>query len=248
MTTHPDPLELFGTHLDTWCRIDRGGLAVRCNAAFASLFNGAADGPPLPFGELVARHDKSEQQRITAVLNEVLEHQLPRTVVASAMTEAGVRFYSWQLIPDEDVVSTYGRDVTALCDRLRESEAERDLLRDATESSEVGLWVQDLATGTCRRNDVAGQLLGFPTRNALPPHADAWRERIHPDDYLKVERSLKEHLGSPDVPYDVSYRVRDIDGEFVRVQVRGRARRDESGVLRIFAGSVTRLDSNDQPA
>ncbi|MBR45345.1 MAG: hypothetical protein CMM31_02470 [Rhodospirillaceae bacterium] len=67
---------------------------------------------------------------------------------------------------------------------------------------------------------------------------EIWSSQLHPDDRDRVLQRLRDHL-EDDVPYDVEYRYRLPDGEYIRIRYVGRAMRDSDGkLLRMIGGTA----------
>ncbi|MFP6689746.1 MAG: PAS domain-containing protein [Alphaproteobacteria bacterium] len=62
----------------------------------------------------------------------------------------------------------------------------------------------------------------------LENDASPWVSQLHPDDRARVLQSIQDHLES-DTPYDVDYRYRMPDGEYIWVHSIGRVIRSANG-------------------
>jgi len=122
---------------------------------------------------------------------------------------------------------------------LRASEERYHL---AVRGSGVGIWDQDLRTGTRYLSPQYKELLGYP-----PDEPDGsfgtFGEHMHPDDRLRVIEHLTRHL-TERAPYDVEYRVRKRDGEERWFHSRGQAVWDEQGRATRIAGSLRDVTEN----
>jgi len=94
-----------------------------------------------------------------------------------------------------------------------------------------GVWDLDLRTGDFRVDERSWRLLGYdPSAPALPP----WPSLVHPDDQPIVLGAGNECL-QRSVPLAYTIRLRDAEGRFVRMSVRGNvaARADDGSPLRL---------------
>ena len=69
-----------------------------------------------------------------------------------------------------------------------------------------------------------------------------WGERIHPEDRDEFLRCNQEIVEGRAERYTVSYRVKNVKGQWVHLLATGRMIRDEQGVPDIVAGTVRNLD------
>jgi len=123
--------------------------------------------------------------------------------------------------------------------RLRASEERYHL---AVRGSGVGIWDQDLCTGSRYLSPQYKELLGYP-----PDEPDdtfgSFGEHMHPDDRMRVLAHVTRHL-TERVPYDVEYRVRKRDGEERWFHSRGQAVWDAEGRPTRIAGSLRDVTEN----
>ena len=106
-------------------------------------------------------------------------------------------------------------------DRLRLSE---ERFQAAMEAVSEAIWEWDLAND--RRHFSAGFFthLGYSPEE-VPVSNAQWMALLHPDDRKSFETAIHDHLGSPDhgaSPLPLQYRVRNKQGDFVRVESRGK--------------------------
>jgi len=102
-------------------------------------------------------------------------------------------FYEARLLPLlENQVIVIVRNIT---ERKRAEEALRESeerLKLVVEGAELGTWDQNMKTGEVIRNRRWAEMLGY-TLEEINPHTDAWKDLIHPDDLLEVERITQDH-------------------------------------------------------
>ena len=69
---------------------------------------------------------------------------------------------------------------------------------------------------------------------------EAWMAAldIHSDDVARMEAAMRDHLEGRTDRYEAEYRVRQADGEWHWLEVRGRCMRDASGSVHRFVGSA----------
>lgn len=115
---------------------------------------------------------------------------------------------------------------------LRVSEERYEL---ALKGMSVGLWDWDIATNAVFLSQRCRDILQV-TNADLAPSYRGFIARLHPDDRMRVEKALAEHLKRQQ-PFDIEFRIRRDDGEYVSVHSYGQARFEDGFAVRM-AGSL----------
>ncbi len=108
----------------------------------------------------------------------------------------------------------------------------------AAQGANDGLWDWDLRENRVYFSDRWLAMIGFGP-GELGEEADAWFDRIHPDDREKLFSDLGLHLEGRTPFLETEHRVRHADGRFCWMLVRGAAVRDAAGKAYRLAGSQT---------
>ncbi|MEM5310771.1 EAL domain-containing protein [Paraburkholderia sp. JHI869] len=108
--------------------------------------------------------------------------------------------------------------------RLRLSEERLSL---GFEGINAGLWDWDLDNDRAYYSRYLYQQLGYGDGD-LPMDTRAFNALVHPADLLRLRETIINHL-KHDSLYDVEYRLRMADGQYLWCRGRGKAIRDESG-------------------
>lgn len=111
-----------------------------------------------------------------------------------------------------------------LAARLRLSEERLSL---GFEGINAGLWDWDLVNDRAYYSRYLYQQLGYGDGD-LPMDTHAFNALVHPADLLRLRETIINHL-KHDSLYDVEYRLRMADGQYLWCRGRGKAIRDESG-------------------
>jgi PAS domain S-box-containing protein len=126
-------------------------------------------------------------------------------------------------------------------ERLRAEEALQESeqrLRLALDHAQLGLWDWDIPTGKAVYDATWAALLGY-REGEIPDRIETWEGTTHPEDLQKVWPVLEQHLQSADGLYDVVYRARKKDGQWVWVNARGRVQaRDAHGNAVRMVGTI----------
>ena len=125
---------------------------------------------------------------------------------------------------------------------LRESE-ERFAL--AVAGSDDGIWDWDYEAGRGFGSDRAREILGLPPGPEMMPLRDwfeAYEAQLHPDDREKRRAAIEAHLGGATASYEGEYRVRNADGSYRWISVRGLCVRTADGRPYRMAGSFSDIE------
>ena len=96
----------------------------------------------------------------------------------------------------------------------------------------------NLATNTVYRSEKLMDLVGVAPED-VPPTADWWQQRCHPDDIVRLQAELPKLLNQVEHLYNAEYRVWHEAGYWVDVWERGGVVRDEQRqVIRIIGSTV----------
>jgi len=134
--------------------------------------------------------------------------------------------------------------VTAVLRDQTEVVEKHDSIRDREErlslaiagSADV-LWDWDLIANRLHLSPRWRELLGLSTAATGTP-AD-WLERVHPEDAAPLRAALTAHFESRTNSFEHEHRVRNADGDWRWLLVRGTAQRDEKGTAVRVAGLMS---------
>ena len=105
-------------------------------------------------------------------------------------------------------------------------------LSEALEGVRDAVWEWHLANGEFFLSSVWDRIVGRSEQR--PIRADAIRTLIHPADLSTVRARMRAHLDGETPAFEVTNRIRHTSGDWIWIQIRGRAMRDEAGrVLRV---------------
>ncbi|MGK7946734.1 MAG: EAL domain-containing protein [Microcystaceae cyanobacterium] len=105
------------------------------------------------------------------------------------------------------------------------------------EGSSEGLWDWDIISNKAVISSRYKNILGYDNHEDIITSFDTFAQQIHPDDAPKVLASVKAHL-SQKTPYDLEYRLRQKNGDYIWIKACGKAVWDENGQPIRMAGSV----------
>jgi diguanylate cyclase (GGDEF)-like protein/PAS domain S-box-containing protein len=114
----------------------------------------------------------------------------------------------------------------------------RDRFALAVEGADVGVWDWDLRSDHVFYSHRWAELLGLDPDKLLPT-PETWLSRIHPDDRPLLDAALSEHLEGRTPVLQVEHRIRDGQGEWRWISVRGLAGRGANDKPWHMAGSMS---------
>jgi PAS domain S-box-containing protein len=127
--------------------------------------------------------------------------------------------------------------------QLRESEERFRLAINATRD---GLWEWDIRTNQEFFSPRWCEIIGYSFDDPELPHTyDSWASRIHPDDYDRVVKAMKNHVENG-VEYNLDYRHRHKSDEYHWQNSRGQAVFDESGKPVKMVGCISDITEDKQ--
>ncbi len=174
--------------------------------------------------------DWKELTRAVAAGEKVLNQGTVRrhrngTMIQVAVTCSPMRDESGQVT----AVSCIARDIRhqKLQERLVAEGHRR--LKLALETAGLSLWDWDIAASRVHHDDAFARLLGYAP-GELPHSSRLWEGLIHPDDAPRVAEHIECHLAGRCELFELEFRVRSRDAEWLWVGARGRVvGRDRTG-------------------
>jgi diguanylate cyclase (GGDEF)-like protein/PAS domain S-box-containing protein len=139
--------------------------------------------------------------------------------------------------------------------RIKELEALLEEFKKEKESSELldfpwvgnlGQWYWSVNSNKVIFNDRKLTNLGF-SREELPDEVgfEFFTNRLHPDDYERVMANMRSRLYKQSEAYEVEYRIRNKDGDYVWYYDRGKvSKRDDEGRPLLVSGIVFDISRN----
>ncbi|MET0506822.1 MAG: PAS domain-containing protein [Burkholderiaceae bacterium] len=125
-------------------------------------------------------------------------------------------------------------------------QASKERFSVAVAGSDDGIWDWDYRSGRAFASVRAREILAM-ARAPLTQSIDSWfrdfESRIHPEDVPARQAAIRAHLAGRTPAYEAEYRVRNDDGSFRWIHVRGVCSRGPDGKLLRMAGSVTDIDA-----
>jgi PAS domain S-box-containing protein len=144
------------------------------------------------------------------------------------------------------LVSAAVRDVTHRRQEQIALQRSEERLRLAVDNASLGLWEWDIASRRVTADASWYRIMGLEPAEGMDVAA-TWRDSIEPDDWRRVVEMLTSHLEPAGAPYDIDYRVRRQDGEWIWLNARGRIdRRDAQGRALHMIGTIQDVSERKQ--
>ncbi|WP_342771496.1 bifunctional diguanylate cyclase/phosphodiesterase [Pelagibacterium sediminicola] len=106
----------------------------------------------------------------------------------------------------------------------------------ALETSQVGVWEMNVATGEMSWDDRMNELYGVPGNGPACDY-DTWRDRIVPEDVERAEREFHEALRTGE-RYVSSFRIMTPDGQLRHIRAIGALYQDQGAAPRILGVNI----------
>ncbi len=148
--------------------------------------------------------------------------------------------YSTSLIVvnGRELVIGMDRDATARKQAEQNLRASEERWHLAVAGSNEGVWDWNLERDEIWFSPRWKAMLGY-TDSELPDLREAWRSRIHVEDRVQLDASLKAHLRQQTEIFECEYRISHKDGSWGWVLVRGKALFGPDGRARRMVGTHT---------
>ena len=146
-----------------------------------------------------------------------------------------------QLAASEEAIGLQLAELKASRKQLEISEQRYRLAMDASNDA---IWEVDLTTDELSFSAQWLNRFGLPTNEKFP--RKLWLSRIHPDDRFRVEAALGHHLEKKAAQYDLEYRARSENGDYVWLHARGKLLYDDADQPTRVIGALTDISDRKQ--
>ncbi|MDN5310646.1 MAG: hypothetical protein PWP14_2040 [Methanolobus sp.] len=129
-------------------------------------------------------------------------------------------------------------DITSRKHAEMDLEKSREQFRLAVDGSHDGIWDWDVHNNNLYLSSRCKEMIGYEDREFQSVYSII-EDYIHPDDKQWVINDLKEYLELEASEFNIEFRLKHRNGNYIWVQARGKALRDEEGLAYRMAGSLT---------
>ncbi len=100
---------------------------------------------------------------------------------------------------------------------------ESSMLEDALEAGGMAWWLIELPSGAVFFSPNKIKMLGYKEEDTSKfLHYSAFTDLLHPDDYDKSMKAMKDHIDGKAKIYEVKYRIKSVSGKYIVMYDRGR--------------------------
>ena len=184
-------------------------------------------------------YDKNWQLKIVPT-QEFIESQktaLPSLILLTGLIIAALSAFAMRLILNSRLKSIHlektNHEIKAKTQELIEKERRYDL---AVRGMSVGVWEWNIITDEMYWSPRLQQIFGIIEPD-FTPDLDYFAAHLHPEDKDETLRMLTKHLDQLGT-YDVEYRLKQQNGNYVWIHASGQAEWDQTGKAVRMAGSV----------
>jgi PAS domain S-box-containing protein len=143
------------------------------------------------------------------------------------------------------------RQLSRLDAAQKSLEVSKERFAVAVAGSDDGIWDWDYASGQAFASARAREILGLPPGPEMQP-ADDWfaavDHLIHPDDAPQRSEAIRAHLAGETPAYEGEFRVRNPDGSYRWIRIRGMCVRRGAEKPHRMAGSISDIDLGKRAA
>ena len=204
------------------------------------------DGTPFPEAVYLYQIGSRHSGQFLAILRDITDQKKIQTELQTnnaklraAHTEL-ISLYQ-QLAASEEAI---GLQLTELKASRKQLEISEQRYRLAMDASNDAIWEVDLATDELSFSAQWLNRFGLPTNENFP--RKLWLSRIHPDDRFRVEADFCRHLEKKATQYDLEYRARSENGDYVWLHARGKVLCGDTGQPARVIGALTDISDRKQ--
>ncbi len=180
---------------------------------------------------------------VGVVMGRLLTRKLDRLAESAQRVAAG-DLHAVSGFEGNDEVDKVGRAFDRM---VRTIESQIEELRESRETFELavsgtndGIWDWNIVAGVAWYSARWKDMLGFSEKDAqISNTIQAWQDRIHPDDKAAVQEALDAYFAGGEEFFLSEHRLQRKSGDYIWVQVRGKAQRNDVDRVVRMAGSLT---------
>ena len=146
-----------------------------------------------------------------------------------------------QLAASEEVLGQQLEELKASEKKLEFSEQRYRLAMDASNDA---IWEVDILTNELTFSSNWLDRFGLPINTRFD--RNLWLALLHPEDRIRIEATIENHLKNKVYQYDFEYRARTVTGEYMWVHARGKVMLNDEGTPVRIVGALTDISERKQ--
>lgn len=125
-------------------------------------------------------------------------------------------------LPEKLFIATWAKDITE--EKVRELEHKQVLktYENVIAGANLGIWELNVQTGEEIINDRWAEIIGYTVEELSPISEKTWRENIHPEDWNRIQPTIKQGYEKGYGHYTIEFRMKHKNGSWVWINGRGK--------------------------
>ncbi len=124
--------------------------------------------------------------------------------------------------PEKSFIVTWAIDITEETIKSLEHAQLLKTYENVIEGSNLGIWELNVPTGEEIINERWAEMIGYTIEELSPISVETWRDKMHPDDWERIQPKLKQGYEKGYGHYTIEFRMRHKNGSWVWIIGRGK--------------------------
>lgn len=219
--------QLTDSITDSFCTLDRNLIYTYWNKASEKLTG-------LRSEEVVGRHllevfPESASNQFLQCAESVMQNGKPDSFKTTQTIEGKKLHFEIKVYPDEEGIAILCTDISQLTEIKTNLQQEKERLELILRGVGLGTWDWYIPTDKITYNEQWINNLGFQEEE-LQGNSNVWKERVHPDDLLRMSKNINDHLAGNTAVYRLEHQMKTKEGKWIWVLEIGKVvERDKHG-------------------
>lgn len=227
----------FNLSLDLLCIADLSGNFLKVNKSWEKLLGYSIEQlERSKFLDFV--HPDDMEQTLEAMKQ--LEGQVPviNFVNRYRCANGSWKHIEWRSQPIGKIVFAAAQDVTERKQHHEALEASEERFWLVADATDLGIWDWNVPTNKVYYSPQWKKQVGYEDFE-LKNEYKTWEDLLHPDDYERMHREVKNFLAKPSGAFTSEFRLRHKNGSYIWIHNRASAKIDSEGRVVRFFGAHT---------
>jgi diguanylate cyclase (GGDEF)-like protein/PAS domain S-box-containing protein len=194
---------------------------IEMNAVFEQLTH-PIDSKPLELNQLKEVSGEGEIDFDWRThYKEIAQGETDRLFVLHSLEEK--KYYKVRISsPEDGYIVTWATDITTEKSTAVQYEKLLKTYENVISGSNLGIWELNVQTGEEIINERWAEMIGYTKEELLPICEETWRGNIHPDDWERIQPTIKQGYEKGYGHYSIEFRMKHKDGSWVWINGRGK--------------------------
>ena len=211
----------FDINLDLLCIADTDGNFIEVNNAWSNLLGYSKSRlENMRFLDFI--HPDDLDSTLNAIKNLKNDQKAVEFINRYKGKDDKYHYIEWNSKLKGDYIYAAARDITDKVvqnQRLKQQKNKLDLVIEGTDAA---TWEWNVQTGETIFSDKWAKMLGYELEELEPTTEETWKNLIHPNDFKKAEKKLEKHFRGEIDHYEIEFRMKHKNGNWVWINGRGR--------------------------